>query len=302
LVDLDSTNGTTVNGVRVGSAFLKGGERVGLGGTELFVEVGEAAVRAKLWPADRFGRVIGQSPAMRQIFPVLQKLAASAVPVIIEGETGVGKGLVAEAIHDASERKEGPCFVVECTSLDPKLLEVRLFGEVNQGTDQRGLFDEAAGGTLVFDEIAELHPLLQAKLVHAIERSQICRVRGVNWLPIDVRIIATTQRNLEAEVEHGRFREDLFYRLNVGRVRLPPLRQRAGDVHLLANELWGQLSQTPSPADLISATKAIVGRGMSVSFTTSSLGASRSVMTSTSPWGLRWGRPTSSERSGTRST
>lgn len=253
VVDLESTNGTFVNGIRIESALLRGGERLLIGSTGLEIEIVHSNVIANLWPADRFGRVLGPSAAMRQLFPVLSRFAASDVPVVIEGEPGTGKGLVAEAIHEASERKDGPCEIVPCSTVTPTDLDLLLFGERRvDGTETRGLFDETAGGTLIFDEIVDLPPLIQARLLRVLERKEIARVGSLSFIPVDVRIIATTQSNIEDAVERGRFREDLFLRLSIGRLLLPPLRSREGDVWALAQAFWSQLSKEPLPSDLLS--------------------------------------------------
>jgi len=234
VADRGSTNGTTVNGVLVTECFLKGGEVIGVGGTTLLVER-QTAVPSRLSNAVSFGRLVGASVVMRRLYPLCERLAASDITVVIEGETGTGKELLAEELHDTGPRRAAPFVVFDCTSVAPALVEGVLFGEESPHGSSRGVFEAAHGGTLLIDEITELPPALQRKLLRAIERGEVCRVGTDRWLHVDVRVIATTRRDLEKEVEAGRFREDLYFRLAVGRVELPPLRRRHGDAALLAD-------------------------------------------------------------------
>jgi two-component system, NtrC family, response regulator HydG len=245
LSDLDSTNGTEVNGVRVVEALLGGGERVRIGDTTLAVERGDEAIVA-LPPAAAFGRVVGNSAEMRRLHPLFEKLAASTVPVVIEGETGTGKEVLAESIHDASARSDGPFVVFDCTALPASLMEAALFGHergafTGAAELRKGVFEQAHGGTLFLDEIGDLEAALQAKLLRALERSEVRRLGGDRWLAVDVRVLAATRRDLDREVVAGRFRDDLFFRLAVARVELPPLRRRRGDVTVLARHFAEQL-------------------------------------------------------------
>jgi len=239
VTDLGSTNGTRVNGVRVTEAFLAGGETLGVGGTTLLVERRAGAPRS-LGAAVSFGRLVGASTAMRRLYPLLSRLAASDLPVLVEGETGTGKELVAEVLHEASGRKAGPFVVLDCATVPAGQAEAELFGD-------GGVFAQANGGTLLLDEVTELSSSVQGKLLRAIENGDIGRAR------VDVRVIATSRRDVEKEVEAGRLREDLFYRLAVGRVELPPLRSRHGDVSLLAELFWKRLGSAdrPLPPELL---------------------------------------------------
>ncbi|HEY3816807.1 MAG TPA: sigma 54-interacting transcriptional regulator [Polyangiaceae bacterium] len=250
-IDLGSTNGTVVNGVSILAAALRGGELVRVGGTTLRIDALGSPAPAALWPTESFGRVLGVSVAMRRLYPLFQKLSASALPLVVEGETGTGKELLAESLHELGPRKGGPFVVFDCAVHGEKQVEAALFGEDDPAAPRRprgqalaplrkGLFEEADGGTLLVDEVADLSPLLQAKLLRAVERGEFCRVRGDGWLRADVRIVATTRRDLDREVESGRFREDLFFRLAATRAELPPLRERAGDVPLLALHFWSE--------------------------------------------------------------
>ena len=246
IVDLESSNGTFVNHARIRDGCLRGGETVGVGATTLRFDLDDAPHLAHAFEQARFGRVIGASREMRCLYPVLSRLAESDVPLLIEGETGTGKELVAESVHEVSARKDGPFVVLDCTTVSPSLLEAELFGHERGAftgavVSRRGLFEEAHGGTLFIDEIGDLDITLQAKLLRALEKKEVRRVGGNKWIRVDVRIIAATRRDLDREVQAQRFRDDLFYRLAVARVELPPLRRRAGDVALLTRTFWAAL-------------------------------------------------------------
>jgi DNA-binding NtrC family response regulator len=186
------------------------------------------------------GDVIGSSPAMRQVLDLVERLAsANGTTVLIQGETGTGKGVIARLIHRLSHRAAGPFINVTCTSIAETLMESELFGhEKGAFTDaramKRGLVELADRGTLFLDEIGELTPRLQAKLLQFIEDKSFRRVGGMRDLSVDVRVVAATNRNLEREVQAGNFRADLYYRLRVVPIMLPPLRERTGDIPLLA--------------------------------------------------------------------
>ncbi|PIR18200.1 MAG: Fis family transcriptional regulator [Deltaproteobacteria bacterium CG11_big_fil_rev_8_21_14_0_20_49_13] len=235
LRDMDSTNGSYVNGTRVKESYLVPGDRIKIGNTTLeFVAFEE---KVKIEPSDKeiFGEMVGISIKMRQIFGLLEKISASLATVIIEGETGTGKDLVARAIHENSPRKNKPFVVFDCSSVAPNLIESELFGH-EKGSftgaikTRRGAFEEANTGTIFLDEIGELTLDLQPKLLRALESREIRRVGNNIPTPIDVRVICATNRNLKKEVAEGRFREDLYYRLSVVRILLPPLRERAEDI------------------------------------------------------------------------
>lgn len=245
-VDLESTNGTRVNGLRVFDALLQDGDCIQAGNTVLKVQTGEA-IAVPLAGEMRFGKVIGGSPEMRRLYPLFARLAASDIPVVIEGETGTGKEVLAESLHEASPRAAGPFVVFDCTTVAATLVESTLFGHERGAftgavTSNAGLFEDSHGGTLFVDEIGDLDLALQAKLLRAIERCEVKRIGGRQWRKVDTRIIAATRRDLDREVQAGRFREDLFFRLTVARVELPPLRRRQGDVAVLATAFWRELA------------------------------------------------------------
>ncbi len=252
LTDLGSTNGTWVDRVRISEAYLGGGELVRVGATLLRVDRAEASARARpLPPEEQFGRLVGASPEMRRLYPMCKRLALSDVPVIIEGETGTGKEVLAEALHEQGPRASGPFVVFDCTSVAPSLIESELFGHERGAfttaiATHAGVFEQAQGGTLFIDEIGDMDLALQPKLLRAIERSEIRRVGGDRVIKADVRLLVATRRDLDREVQAGRFREDLFHRLAVARIELPPLRRRAGDVAVLARHFWEQMQGPPA--------------------------------------------------------
>ncbi len=248
--DLGSTNGTFVDRVKVLEADLTGDEMLRIGSTVLRVELVSAGHAPAPPAANGFGRMVGASLEMRRIYPLCAKLAASSVPLVIEGETGTGKEVLAESLHEAGPRAAGPFVVFDCTAVPPNLLESELFGHERGAftgavAARRGMFEQADGGTLLIDEIGDLDGPLQPKLLRAIERSEVRRIGSERTIRVDVRVLAATRRDLDKEVVAGRFRDDLFHRLAVARVELPPLRQRQGDISLLARQFWRELGGDP---------------------------------------------------------
>jgi len=187
---------------------------------------------------ESFGGLVGRSLGMRELYAMLERAAPTDASILLHGETGTGKELAAEAIHDASPRASGPFVVVDCGAIPPSLFESELFGHVRGAFsgavgDRVGLLAEASGGTVFLDEIGELAPELQPKLLRALERRQVRPVGSSRAIDIDVRVIAATHRDLQAEVNRGSFREDLYFRLAVVRLAIPPLRERRDDVPAL---------------------------------------------------------------------
>jgi sigma-54 dependent transcriptional regulator, flagellar regulatory protein len=195
-----------------------------------------------------FKDMIGQSDRMQKIFHLIRKVADSDSTIIIQGETGTGKGLVAKAIHENSYRKDKPFVQINCGAIPENLLESELFGHVKGAftgaiTNKPGKFEVANGGTIFLDEIGDMSHDLQVKLLKVLEESEFERVGGCQTIKTDVRIIAATHRDLEAAVENGTFREDLYYRLVVIPLNLPPLRERKSDIPLLINYFLNQLNE-----------------------------------------------------------
>jgi two-component system, NtrC family, response regulator HydG len=261
ITDLGSTNGTRLNECEIVDAFAKGGEVVRIGSTSLRIErMASGGGAGAKEDAARFARLIGASAAMRRLYPLCDRLAASSVPVIIEGETGTGKEALAEAIHEVGPRAKSPFVVFDCTTVAASLVESELFGHekgsfTGASSARPGMFELADGGTLLVDEIGDLSLALQAKLLRAVERSEVRRVGGSKPIQCDVRLLVATRRDLEREVQQGRFRDDLFHRLAVARIELPPLRKRREDIPLLAQHFWSTMGGDPSgpPRTLVEA-------------------------------------------------
>ncbi|MEP6861212.1 MAG: sigma 54-interacting transcriptional regulator [Deltaproteobacteria bacterium] len=238
LIDNTSTNGTFINKVRVREAYLKPGCTIGVGQSQLKFNAREEEVQIVPSRADRCGGLIGGNSKMREIYSIIEKIAPTATTVVIDGETGTGKEVVAQAIHSLSPRSRNELVVFDCGAVPPNLIESELFGH-EKGSftgavmSREGLFEMADGGTLFLDELGELPLDLQPKLLRALEQREVRRVGGAKSQKVDVRIIAATNRNLEDEVRAGRFRQDLFYRLSVVRLHLPSLHARADDIPVL---------------------------------------------------------------------
>ncbi len=237
LSDLGSTNGTFVDDVQVTQAVLEPGMRVRVGETELRVEDG-AGTNDELCSTDQYGLVTGDH-ALRAVLEQVTRIGATDATVTVFGESGTGKELIARAVHQASRRAEMPFIPVNCAAISKELMESELFGHergafTGANSARSGAFEEANGGTLFLDDVGELPLDVKAKLLRAIELKEIRRVGASKPTTVDVRIVAATNRDLHFEAQSGRFREDLFYRLYVIPLTLPPLRQRKGDILLLA--------------------------------------------------------------------
>ncbi len=250
--DLQSRNGTRLDNVAIGEAFPAPGAVITIGQSKLRFELGAGQVAVPLATSEHFGRMVGRSATMRSMFAVLARAATTDVTVLLEGETGTGKEAAAESIHAASARHAGPFVVVDCGAIPPNLLESELFGHEKGAFtgavgERRGAFEDAAGGTVFLDEIGELAPELQPRLLRVLERKEIKRVGANRYQPVDCRLIAATSRNLRAEVNERRFRADLYYRLAVVPVRTPALRDRREDLGLLVEHFLGQLGAAEGP-------------------------------------------------------
>jgi len=256
--DLGSRNGTFVGRVRVVDATIPDATALTIGGTALMIEADTGLVELPTSARTQFGSLIGTSPRMREVFSQLERVAASDATVLVQGETGTGKEGVASAIHEASARANQPLIVIDCSAIPSNLLESELFGHeagaFTGATERRiGAFERASGGTVFLDEIGELPGELQPKLLRVLEAREIRRVGGASPIKCDLRVIAATHRDLHTEVNRGVFRADLFFRLAVVEIRLPPLRDRPQDVELLVPHL---LRQIGASEDLIAELTA----------------------------------------------
>ncbi|MCL2326473.1 MAG: sigma 54-dependent Fis family transcriptional regulator, partial [Proteobacteria bacterium] len=236
--DLDSTNGTYVNQVRIKEAYLTSGCLLRFGSAEFIFQPLDEEVAVVPSSEEKFGDIIGGNVKMREIYGILEKIATTNATVVIEGETGTGKEVIAHTLHKMSLRAKRPFVVFDCGAVPESLIESELFGH-EKGSftgaimTRQGLFELAQGGTIFLDELGELSLELQPKLLRVLEQREVRRVGAAKPIPVDVRVIAATNRKLEEEVRNNRFREDLFYRLSVLRIFLPPLRDRIDDLPLL---------------------------------------------------------------------
>jgi DNA-binding NtrC family response regulator len=236
--DWGSLNGTRLDGVRIRDADLGADATLALGDSEVVVRAVAPAEQAVVPMIPAFGALAGTSVPMRMLFAVLQKVAPSEINVLVEGASGTGKELVANEIVQRSARAEGPFVVVDCGAISPSLVESELFGHVRGAftgaeRDRVGAFEAADGGTVFLDEVGELPLEVQPKLLRAIEAREVRRVGETRPRKVNVRVLSATNRDLEREVNRGRFREDLYFRLAVMTVRLPTLRERIDDLLIL---------------------------------------------------------------------
>ncbi len=236
--DLGSTNGTFYHDARVVEVSVPLGGEVSFGKTRVKIVPEEVSVEARPHVSDRLGSLIGRDLRMREIFTLIEDIAETDVTVVIEGETGTGKELVAKAIHEHSRRKNAHLVVFDCTNQPKDLIESALFGHVKGAftgatAPRAGAFERADGGTIFLDELGEFGLDLQPKLLRVLESREIQKVGGDGYEPVNARVIAATNRNLRAEARAGNFREDLYYRLAVVKITLPSLRDRPADLPLL---------------------------------------------------------------------
>jgi DNA-binding NtrC family response regulator len=259
LRDLGSTNG-----IRIGSVVLRearlDGETVtfSLGETDIEFALSSVEVEHELSGQDRFGTVLGNAPAMRRMFALLERAAASDTTVLLEGESGTGKEVIAESIHHASPRAKEPLVVVDCSTIPPELFESELFGHergsfTGANASRAGAFEAADGGTLFLDEIGELPLALQPKFLRALEKRQVKRIGSTHYKDVDVRVVAATNRDLARFSAEGKFRSDLYYRLAVVHVAVPPLRHHPEDIGRLARHFVKRVRPTADPDQLITA-------------------------------------------------
>jgi DNA-binding NtrC family response regulator len=261
-VDMESRNGSFYEGLRFSQMDLRPGSVITLGNTEIKIVPEDSRERSLLLSSrNRFGGLVGSSRKMREVFTLLERMAAGGADVLIQGETGTGKEGCAEALHNESPRKDGPFVIVDLAGVPGSLVESELFGHVKgaftgaQG-DRAGAFERANGGTVFLDEIGELPLELQPRLLRVLERRQVKRVGANDYRTVNVRVIAATHVDLEGAIQAGKFRRDLFHRLAVLRVTLPPLRERPEDIPLLVDTML-ELNGRP-PSALSDQTRALL--------------------------------------------
>jgi DNA-binding NtrC family response regulator len=260
--DLQSTNGTFLDGAEIKEAYLRAGSVVGAGAVELKFTPFEE--RIEILPSEReqLGEMVGRSTAMREIFGLIERIAPTDATVLIEGETGTGKDMVARTLHLLSRRKDAPFVVVDCGAVAGTLIESELFGHEKGAftgavSARQGAFELASGGTVFLDELGELSLDLQPKLLRVLEQRELRRVGGAKTQKVDLRVIAATRKDLRSEVEKGKFREDLYFRLNVVPITAPALRDRKEDVPILIDHFLARLSPAGLPPPrLTDATRA----------------------------------------------
>jgi len=240
VVDLETTNGTKMGGTRIGTVTVTGPAQLRLGKTtEVQLVPEDLTVDVPAYENQSFGSVLGTSPAMRDLFALLARVAPTDATLLLEGETGTGKEAIAESVHKASTRADKPFIVVDCGAIPRELIQSELFGHIRGSftgahTDKTGLIAAADGGTLFLDEIGELDLELQPQLLRVLEKREVRKVGDTLPEKIDIRVLAATNRDLRAMVKQGTFREDLYFRLAVVRAQVPPLRERRDDLPTLA--------------------------------------------------------------------
>ena len=255
VADFGSTNGTFCNSLRIERAIVPPGTTLQLGRASVLLEAGQPA-SVELYGDDRLGDLRGATADMRRLMKDVRRVAQSNVSVLLIGESGTGKELFARAIHDESPRRQGPFVTIDCGSLTPTLVASELFGHEQgafTGADRqrRGAFEHANHGTLFLDEVGELPAELQATLLGALERKRFVRVGGRTEIAVDVRVVAATNRDLRADVNASLFRLDLYYRLAVITLEVPPLRERAQDIPLLVEHFVREEGRTEAIAEII---------------------------------------------------
>ena len=259
--DLGSRNGTFYLDQRISKIVLAPGARIRVGGTTVAIEPDDEATSDEPYTEGAYAGLFGEAHAMREVFRILRRLEKSLTTVLVEGESGVGKELVARAIHTRSQVSSGPLVVLNCGALPRDLLGSELFGHrrgafTGASEARKGAFESAEGGTLFLDEIGELPLDVQPMLLRALEYGEVRAVGSDSSTQVKVRILAATNRDLAELVEEGKFREDLFYRLAVVRLRIPPLRDRVEDVAALAQLFAGQLGLSELPLSVLEQLKS----------------------------------------------
>lgn len=253
--DLGSTNGTFLDGAEIREAYVRPGSVVAAGATELkFTHFEE---RIEILPSDKekLAGMVARSAKMREIFGLIERIAHTDATILIEGETGTGKDMIANSLHTLSPRCEKPFIVVDCGAVSGTLIESELFGHEKGSftgavSTRLGAFEQANHGTVFLDELGELALDLQPKLLRVLEQRELRRVGGDRNIKVDLRVIAATRKDLKSEVEKGKFREDLYFRLNVVPILAPSLRDRLDDIPILVAHFLEQLSNSDSNSEL----------------------------------------------------
>lgn len=247
LRDLQSTNGTFLDGAEIREAYIRAGAVIAAGAAELKFTPFEERIEIMPSEKEELGVMVGRSLQMRQIFGLVERIAPTNATVLIEGETGTGKDMIARSLHQLSKRSEGPFVVVDCGAVSGTLIESELFGHekgafTGASAQREGAFECANGGTVFLDELGELSLDLQPKLLRVLEQREIRRVGGSKTIKVDLRVIAATRMDLRSEIEKGKFREDLFFRLNVVPIVSPSLRDRRDDIEILVRHFLKDMS------------------------------------------------------------
>ena len=258
--DMKSTNGTFLDGAEVKEAYLRAGSVIAAGSVELKFTPFEERIEILPSEKEQLGDMVGKSPAMREIFGLVERIAPTDATVLIEGETGTGKDMIARTLHLLSPRTAAPFIVVDCGAVAGTLIESELFGHEKGSftgaiSARQGAFELASGGTVFLDELGELSLDLQPKLLRVLESRELRRVGGSKTIKVDLRVIAATRKDLRSEVEKGKFREDLYFRLNVVPITAPALRERREDIPLLIDHMLAKLAPG-NPTVISDSTRA----------------------------------------------
>lgn len=244
--DLHSTNGTFLDGAEIKEAYIRAGSVIAAGASEVKFTPFEERIEILPSESETLGEMVGKSQQIREIFGLIEKIGPTDATVLIEGETGTGKDMIARTIHAMSKRKDAPFIVVDCGAVAGTLIESELFGHEKGSftgavASRQGAFELASGGTVFLDELGELALDLQPKLLRVLEQRELRRVGGTKNLKVDIRIVAATRKDLRNEVDKGKFREDLYFRLNVVPMVAPSLRERRDDIPMLVEHFLDRM-------------------------------------------------------------
>ena len=247
LRDMQSTNGTFLDGADIKEAYIRAGSVISAGASELKFTPFEERIEILPSEKEELGEMVGRSMQMREIFGLIERIAHTDATILIEGETGTGKDMIARTLHTVSKRRDAPFIVVDCGAVAGTLIESELFGHEKGSftgavTSRQGAFELADGGTVFLDELGELALDLQPKLLRVLEQRELRRVGGSKTLKVDIRVVAATRKDLRNEVEKGKFREDLYFRLNVVPIVAPSLRDRRDDIPMLVEHFLAKLT------------------------------------------------------------